>query len=193
MKKILIIYGHPVKDTFSEELLESYNKGALTSGAEVKSLILNKMVFELNLSEGYRVDKEMEADIQKAQEYILWADHLLFIYPNWWGTYPALVKGFIDRTFLPGFAFKYKNGHTHPEKLLKGKTARIMVSMDNTVFYYRYILNGPGNHAMKKATLKFCGISPVKITMIGSIRKSTKKRRQKWLNKTYKLGIADAT
>ncbi len=193
MSKILIIYGHPVTDTFTEELHESYTSGALNSGAEVKTLVLREMKFELNLSAGYRIDQKLEADIRKAQEYISWADHLVFMYPNWWGTFPALVKGFIDRTFLPDFAFKYNNGHAGHEKLLAGKTARIIVSMDNTVFYYRFMLNAPGNHAMKKAILKFCGIGPVKITMIGSIRKSTGKRRRRWLNKTFKLGRVDAS
>ena len=57
------------------------------------------------------------------QQDILWADHLVFVYPNWWSTVPALLKGLIDRMFVPGFAFKYRENSPFWDKLLKGKTA----------------------------------------------------------------------
>lgn len=192
MRKILIIYGHPVKDTFTEELHENYLRGAMDADAEVNTLKISDLSFNFNLTGGYRYDQGIEDDVRFAQDLISRADHLVFIYPNWWGTFPAMMKGFIDRVFLPGFAFKYKNGHARHEKLLTGKSARIIVSMDNTLFYYKYILKAPGNQAMKNALLKFCGISPVGVTMIGSIRKSTQQKREKWMKKLYRLGHRDA-
>jgi len=192
VKKILIIYGHPVRDTFSDDLAGEYLRGAKVGRAEIRQINLNDLEFNLNLSGGYRIQSKPEEDISRAQEDIVWCDHMVFIYPNWWATFPAMVKGFIDRTFLPGFAFRYRKGSSRPERLLRGKTARIIVTMDNPVWYYRMVYRAPGIRAMKNAILQFCGVHPVRTTLIGSVRKSTPAVRQRWLKRLYKLGIKDS-
>ncbi len=53
------------------------------------------------------------------QQEILAADHLVFVYPNWWATFPALLKGFIDRVFLPNFAFKYRENSPFCDKYIE--------------------------------------------------------------------------
>jgi len=116
MKNILVIHGHPVKDTFIDCLKDSYIESARNAGAEVRELVLRELQFEINFREGYRGNQALEPDLVNAQQQILWANHLIFFYPNWWATYPAQLKGFIDRTLLPGFAFKYaSNGKTSPK------------------------------------------------------------------------------
>ncbi|KAF5061204.1 Flavodoxin-like fold protein [anaerobic digester metagenome] len=188
MKKILIILGHPVKDTFSSSLFEHYRKGALSSGAEIREIVLRDLDFELNFREGYRGNQELEPDLQKAQEAIKWAEHIVMIYPNWWSTFPALMKGFIDRTFLPGFAFKYRKGILSWDKYLTGRSARLIITMDTPPWYYWLVYRRPGHNAMKRGILGFCGIRPVRITTIGSLKISSEARRQKWLHKVEKLG-----
>jgi NAD(P)H dehydrogenase (quinone) len=188
MKKVLIIHGHPVNDTFVDQLTEQYISGVLKSGSEVKELVLKNLSFNINFKEGYRGNQELEPDLKIAQDLILWADHLVFFYPNWWATYPAMLKGFIDRTFLPGFAFKYKKGFALPEQLLKGKSARLVVTMDTPVWYYYLVQRAPGHHSMRQGILNFCGIKPVRITSLGSMKKSTPKQRQKWLALMTKYG-----
>lgn len=188
MKKILIILGHPVKDTFSGQLFENYKQGALSSGAEVKELVLRDLKFELNFSSGYRGSQELEPDLVKAQELITWAEHLVLIYPNWWSTFPALLKGFIDRTFLPGFAFKYRKGSLLWDKLLTGRSARLIITMDTPPWYYWLVYRRPGHNAMKRGILEFCGIRPVKITTIGSLKISSEQKRQQWLHKVKAMG-----
>jgi NAD(P)H dehydrogenase (quinone) len=188
MKNVLIIHGHPVNDTFVDQLTERYISGVLKAGSEVKELVLKNLNFNINFKEGYRGNQQLEPDLQKAQELILWADHLVFFYPNWWATYPAMLKGFIDRTFLPGFAFKYRKGSAKPEQLLLGKTARLVVTMDSPVWYYYLVQRAPGHHSMRQGILHFCGIKPVRITSLGSMKKSTPKQRQKWLDLMLKFG-----
>lgn len=188
MKKILIILGHPVKDTFSDKLTQAYIQGAANSGADIQYLKLSQLKFDPNFSSGYRGNQELEPDLKMAQELIKWAEHLVFFYPNWWGTFPALLKGFIDRTFLPDFAFRYVDKNRPPLKLLKGRSARVFVTMDNPPWYYRWVLGSPGHKAIKRAILGFCGIHPVRITTIGPIKKSSDKQRQKWLRAVEKIG-----
>ncbi|MBK6962684.1 MAG: NAD(P)H-dependent oxidoreductase [Bacteroidales bacterium] len=188
MKKILIILGHPVNDTFSDSLRESYKKGAMASGAEIREIVLRKLRFDLNFSEGYRGNQELEPDLVKAQQDITWADHIVLIYPNWWSTFPALMKGFIDRTFLPGFAFKYRKGSLLWDKLLKGRSARIIVTMDTPPWYYWLVYRRPGHNAMKRGILEFCGIRPVRVTTIGSLKISSEHKREQWIAKAERLG-----
>ncbi len=188
MKKILLVMGHPDKTSFNNALADAYEKGAKESNAEFKRINLADLDFDINLHLGYKEIQELEPDLQKAQEFIKWAEHLVFVYPIWWATMPALLKGFLDRTFLPGFAFKYREDSPWWDKLLAGRTARMITTMDAPVFYFKLINWDSGHRAMKKATLEFCGIKPVKVTTFGQVKNSTEEKRQKWLKKVEKLG-----
>lgn len=187
-KKILIIQGNPDKDSFCHALATSYKKGASGADADVKEICVGEIEFNPLLAAGYKKEIKLEQGLIDAQQQIKWADHLVFVYPTWWGTMPALLKGFIDRTFVPGFGFRYRKDSVWWDKLLTGKSARLIVTMDTPPWYYRLIYRSPGHHAMKKSTLEFCGIKPVKITSIGSIKQSTMPKRESWLAQVENLG-----
>ena len=108
--KILIINGHPDQESFNFALSKAYISGAKSNNAEVQVINIRELDFNPNLQYGYRKRTELEPDLLDAQEKIKWADHLVWIYPVWWGSLPAIMKGFIDRTFLPGFAFAKREG-----------------------------------------------------------------------------------
>jgi len=188
MKKILIINGHPDKSSFCFALAERYKKGADTNGTECKLVHLIDLKFNPILTHGYRLVSELEPDLQNIQQDILQADHLVFVYPNWWSTLPALLKGFIDRVFLPNFAFKYHKNDPFWDKLLTGKTARLIVTMDTPAWYYWLINKSAGHNAMKIGVLEFCGIKPVKISVFAPLKSSDEKKRNKWLNEVETLG-----
>ncbi|AZA51561.1 NAD(P)H-dependent oxidoreductase [Chryseobacterium sp. G0201] len=188
MKKILIINGHPNKDSFNFGIAKAYKEGALQSGAEVQEIVIADLDFNPNLQFGYQKRMELEPDLINAWEKIQWADHLVWIHPVWWGGLPAITKGFIDRLFLPGFAFKYRENSVWWDKLLKGKTARIITTVDQPGWYYRLFFGRPSVNQLRKSTLEFCGIQPVKITYVGVIKTSDEKQRQKWLEKIKLLG-----
>ncbi|MCP9767953.1 flavodoxin family protein [Lacihabitans sp. LS3-19] len=188
MKKILIIQGNPDQESYCRALANAYKVGALSAGAEVKEIIVSDLEFNPNLALGYRKRTELEPDLLNAQEKITWADHIVIVYPLWWGGMPALLKGFFDRTFLPGFAFQKKENSVWWDKYLKGKSARIITTMDQPPWYYWLIYGAPGHKALKKMILEFCGITPVKITSIGPIRFSKDSFREKHLNKIKNLG-----
>lgn len=187
-KSILIINGHPDKESFCTALAEKYKLGTDTSGADCTLIHLNKLDFSPVLKYGYRKRTDFEPDLAGMWDLISNATHLVFVYPNWWGTYPSLLKGFIDRVFLPGFAFEYQEKSPLPKKLLTGKTARLIVTTDTPNWYYSLIYKKPGHNSMKKSILGFCGIRPVKISTFGAIRSSTETQRKKWLDKVEKLG-----
>jgi NAD(P)H dehydrogenase (quinone) len=188
MKKILIINGHPDEKSFCNSLAQSYKKGADSVGANCKLVNLYDLKFNPILNHGYRLITELEPGLLEIQQDIQNADHLVMVYPNWWGTYPALLKGFIDRVFLPGFAFKYRENSPFWDKLLKGKSARLIVTMDTPAWYYFLLNRSPGHNSMKKGILKFSGIKPVRITSFSPIKSSDDKKRKKWLAEVENLG-----
>lgn len=187
-KKILIINGHPNQEAFCFGIAKAYKNGAENSGAEVKEIIITNLDFNPNLQFGYQKRIELEPDLTDAWGKIKWADHLVWIHPVWWGGLPAIAKGFIDRLFLPGFAFQYRENSVWWDKLLVGKTAHIITTLDQPSWYYWFAFGQPSVNQLKKSTLEFCGIKPIKVTYIGPIKNTALSLRKKWLDKIEKLG-----
>lgn len=188
MKRILIINGHPDKESFNFSLSDAYERGAKKSAAEIRKINIRELEFSPNLQFGYRKRTELEPDLIEAQEMIKWADHLVWVYPVWWGSYPAIMKGFIDRVFLPGFAFKKREGSVWWDKYLTGKTARIISTLDQPPWFYSLINGKPSHSAIKKLTMQFVGVKKVKFNTIGPLRLSKQEFREKWLAKIEKMG-----
>jgi putative NADPH-quinone reductase len=195
MKNILLIVGHPDAESYNFALADAYEIG-LAAGevaGAIRRLNIRDLDFNPNLEFGYRKRTELEPDLLAAWEDIQWADHLVWIYPVWWGSFPAIMKGFIDRVFLPGFVFrKHEGSLTKWDKLLSGKTARIIQTLDQPGWYYRLVNSRPSTHAMKKLTMGFTGVRKVKVTSLGPFRLSTPAWREKQLNKVMVLGQKDA-
>jgi len=189
MKKILIINGHPNKDSFNFAIVEAYKNGATKSGAEVKEIVIADLEFSPNLKYGYQKRTDLEPDLLDAFEKIKWADHMVWVHPVWWGGLPAITKGFIDRVFLPGFVFQYRENSSWWDKLLIGKTARIITTLDQPGWFYKLMFGQPSVNQLKKSTLEFCGVKPVKVTFVGPIRNSKDEMRKSFLLKIEKLGI----
>ena len=163
-------------------------RGAKKSNAEIKEINISELKFNPNLQFGYRKRTELEPDLLEAQAKLKWADHLVWFYPVWWGSVPAIMKGFLDRVLLPGFAFNKRENSLWWDKHLTGKTARIICTLDQPAWYYKWYYGNPSHSAMKKLTLNFIGVKKVRISTIGPIRLSKEKFRLKWLKKVEKLG-----
>ena len=187
-KKILIINGHPNKNAFNYGIASAYKKGAVNSGAEVKEIIIADLDFNPNLKFGYQQRTELEPDLIEAWEKIKWAEHLVWVHPVWWGGLPAISKGFIDRLFLPGFVYQYRENSVWWDRLLKGKTAHIITTVDQPGWYYWFFYGRPSVNQLKKSTLEFCGVKPVKVTYFGIVKTATNELRKKWLDKVEDLG-----
>jgi putative NADPH-quinone reductase len=188
MKDLLIVNGHPDKESFNHALSQAYLDGTVNTDAEVVTLNIADLEFNTNLQYGYRQRTDLEPDLLTAIEMIKKANHIVWIFPMWWHGLPALLKGFIDRTFLPGIAFEPVPGKPFPIKLMKGKSARIIITSDTPNWYNRLVMRNPAINQFKKGTLNFCGFNPVKVTYIAPIRDSSLEFRKKWLGKVSLLG-----
>ncbi|MFK8329694.1 NAD(P)H-dependent oxidoreductase [Pseudomonas sp. BJa5] len=189
-KRILVLLGHPSNRSFCAALAAAYVGGARTVGHDVQVLEIGALQFDPVLRSGYQHRQPLEPDLLHAQALIDWAEHLVFVFPIWWGGIPALLKGFLDRVLLPGFAFKYHSDSIFPQRLLKGRSADLLVCMDTPPWYYRWVQRMPALEQMRRTTLSFCGIRPQKTLTFGPIISSSATQRDKWLRRAHKLATA---
>ena len=182
-KNIVVILGHPDSRSFCKALADTYIASAKASGHEVRFFPLGALSFDPVLRQGYRSEQTMEPDLVSVQDAIRWAQHVVLVYPIWWGAMPALLKGMIDRVFLPGFAFRYRKDSQFWDRLLAGRSAHVITTMDTPPWYYRLIYRMPSHHQIKKTILEFSGIKPVQITSLGPMRYATSERREQWLQR----------
>jgi putative NADPH-quinone reductase len=187
-KRILVILGHPANNSFCGALADSYINGAKAAGNEVQFISLGSLAFDPVLHNGYASIQELESDLVNAQAAITWAQHIVFVYPIWWGAMPALLKGFFDRLFLPDFAFKYRDNSMFWDRLLSGRSAHLLVTMDTPPWYFRWVYRMPGHNQMKRTILEFSGIKPVTVTSFGPIKDSSVQKREKWLAQANTYG-----
>lgn len=189
MKNILLILGHPDNESYCAALAEAYKEGATREGANIKYVRLADLEFDPILHWGYNKRMDLEPDLVKTQEDIKWADHIVIVYPTWWGNMPALLKGFLDRILLPGFAYKYRTKNSLLwDKLLKGRSARLIITSSSNPWLFWLFFGYAGHLAMKKVTLWFCGIKPVKVSWFGPVLKVSDLKRKQWIEKVRTLG-----
>lgn len=189
-KRIVIIQGHPDSTArhFCHALADEYAKGCEDGGHEVRRIEVATLDFPLlRTREDFEKGRPPES-IKPAQDAIKWADHLVIIYPLWLGSMPALLKAFLEQVLRPGFAFEYQKSGGMARKLLVGKSARIIVTMGMPAFVYRWIFFAHSLKSLKRNTLWFCGVGPVKATLIGNIEGMTEKQRAGWLDEMRGLG-----
>lgn len=188
-KRILLILGTPKSASLCHALAEAYTSGARGEGHVVRQLRLGELQFDPILRDGYSQGQALEPDLLEAQRQIHWAEHLVFVYPVWWGGIPALLKGFFDRVFLPGFAFKYRNRSQLWDKLLSGRTADLLVTLDTPPWYFRWIYGAPAHRQMTRTILGFSGIKTRRLTEFAPVRPSSEQQRQNWLSQAERLGV----
>ncbi len=187
-RKILIIDGHPDPDPsrFVHALAAAYAKGA--AAHDVRTLRIADLDFPILRSPKEWMEKEPSDAIAGAQEELTWADHVVILYPLWLGDVPALLKGFLEQALRPGFAFRYVDGGL-PEKLLKGRSARLIVTMGMPSIFYTLYYRAHSVKSLQRNILNFVGISPVRRTIIGMVEGDEAKRRA-WLEDVEGLGAA---
>lgn len=186
---VLIVLGHPRRNSFCGALADAYLRGAEKAGVCVRFADVGSMKFEKNVEIPNPEEQHLEPDLLNVRRDILWADHLVFVFPTWWGSMPGILKSFFDRVITPGFAFNERRKWEY-EKLLQGRTAQVITTMDTPVFVYKYFYKAPGVHLIVNSTLKFCGVSPVRVKLISPIKYSTEQQKQKWLREAEKLGLS---
>lgn len=189
-KHIVIIDGHPDgrPERYIHALSRAYREGAEAAGHEVTDIEIAKLIFPL-LRKREDFEKGMPAAvIRRSQDAIKRADHLLILYPLWLGSMPAALKAFFEQAFRPGFAFAAAGRNRMPKKLLKGKSARIVVTMGMPAFFYRWYFRAHSLKSLTRNILGFSGIGPVRESLIGMVATGDSASRTRWLERMRALG-----
>jgi putative NADPH-quinone reductase len=189
-KKILVLLGHPDWDSFCGYLATRYSEGAEVSGHEVRRVNVGDLQFDPILHKGYKVIQELEPDLVRMQENFRWADHIVVIYPNWWSTMPALLKGLFDRMFLPSFAFSINKGSFFGtwKKLLSPRTGRVIITMKSRPFL-AWLGIGDYSNEIRRGIFWFSGIWPTHVTSIGKVEDMDPEERSLWGDRIAEMGV----
>lgn len=190
-RRILIVIGHPdpSPDRLCRGLAKAYGEGAEQAGHVVRRVDLAALDFPM-----LRTMQEFEHGVvpnslKEAAEAIVWAEHIVFVFPLWLGTMPALLKAFLEQVMRPGTAFAYPDkGGGFPKTLLRGRSARMVVTMGMPSIFYRLWFLSHGIAGMRRSILRFAGISPVRETLFGMVAGAGDATRAKWLGQIRKLG-----
>jgi putative NADPH-quinone reductase len=190
MTRIAIIQGHPdpAGRHFGHALAAAYTTGAHGGGHEVQLIDVARLEFPvLRTQESWEKGAVPDA-IAEAQRILQWTEHLVIVFPLWLGDMPALLKAFFEQALRPGFAFGKARGRGLPPKLLKGRSARIVATMGMPAFFYRLYYRSHSVKNLERNILHFCGISPVRTTLIGTVASKDETARSVWLQEMTVLG-----
>ncbi|WP_194542707.1 NAD(P)H-dependent oxidoreductase [Paenibacillus sp. JZ16] len=175
----LIVYAHPRKVSFNHAILETTVRSLRQKGHEIIVRDLYAMEFQPVISSSEILGGVGE-DIEQEQEYLKWADVITFIYPIWWTGLPAIVKGFIERVFTYGFAYRYVNGEQ--KGLLKGKKAIIINTLGKS--HAQYAASGMDKALIltsDKGIFEYCGMEVLHHVFFESVPSSDEATRTTWL------------
>jgi putative NADPH-quinone reductase len=187
--KILIVVGHPLRQTLCESLAEQYARGAEDAGHDVTTVLLADVVFDPILREGYRRVQDLEPELQKIAQRLADCDHLVLVFPLWCGDMPALLKGFIERILQPNLIARHNTEGAMNWRLFSNKTAHIVMTMGMPVSVYRFWYGAHALKLLKNNILKFIGIKPVRETLFGMAGDVTAKKGAAWLKQMRALGV----
>jgi putative NADPH-quinone reductase len=188
-KRILVIQGHPDPESshFCHALSQAYTQAARDAGHQVQHVDVARLDFPLLRSKHEWEQGQVPVSLKPAQEAILWAEHLVFFFPLWLGGMPALLKGFLEQVARPGFALATEEGGRLPKRLLKGRSARLVVTMGMPAFVYRWLFRAHSLKALERNILGFVGIGPIHETLIGNVEGDAD-TRARWLTRLRELG-----
>ncbi len=186
-KKILIICGHPDHESFSGNVADHYQVGAEDAGHTVVRVNLGQLNFDPILHKGYKEIQQLEPDLIDLQNKFKEADHIVILYPNWWCTMPALLKGLFDRFWLPGFAFNFNKQTKKIEKHLSGKTGRVIILSGSHTPFQTWWKFGDYTNEIQYGILEFAGIR-TQVSSYGPCEKVNDEIRGKWLKEVENLG-----
>jgi putative NADPH-quinone reductase len=190
-KKVLAVLGHPDTESFNAAIFRAYVEAATAAGHEVRTLELGVLDFDPVLRFGYRARMAPDLVIERSQAWLLWAAHIALVFPVWWSQMPALLKGWADRTFMPGFAYNMKDDGLRTIGHLRGRTGTIITTSQAPRWGLALTGLSPVWN-IKRNLFGTCGIKTTRTLSLGRMttRHDTAERRARFLQKVAQAGRA---
>ncbi|MGB4826937.1 MAG: NAD(P)H-dependent oxidoreductase [Paracoccaceae bacterium] len=192
MLKIVVIQGHPdpASDRLCNALAASYIEGARSSGHDITLCDIAHLDFPLvrTQADWQSGQPGTPPELVALQQAIIDADRIVLIYPLWFGGMPALLKGFIEQVLRPDVALKYGDGF--PKPLLRGKSARVFITMSTPALLYRWYFGSPSLKMIKRHILGFSGVKPIQNSIFGSVDNASRTKVERWLRMVKQFGAS---
>ncbi|MEX0161457.1 MULTISPECIES: NAD(P)H-dependent oxidoreductase [unclassified Microbacterium] len=185
MPSALIIDGHPDARSLTAELARRY----AAEHGDARILALRDLEFDPSLRFGYRQRMELEPDLIDAKRALAEAATVVVFTPLWWGSVPALLKGFFDRALLPQQEYRYSKLGL-PEGLLPARNGRLFLLAD-TPWFLTPFTGLPAQTHVARGTLRFCGVRSVRTTRMLGVKDASPDRIASWLTRAESLGLRD--
>ncbi len=184
--KSLIIKAHPSSHGLTHKIADTYKKGAEENGHQVEIIDLYKEEYRQDYFEFENI-REPKADPKRElmQKKITEADELVFVFPMWWWSAPAIMKNFIDTNFLSKFAYSFQKSGI-PVRHLKGKTGRLFVTCDGPWLFY-FVFGMPLKRMWQNGIFMTCGIKMKSFNLFSRMFKRNDKDKENFLKKVYKI------
>ncbi|MCD7035185.1 NAD(P)H-dependent oxidoreductase [Metabacillus sp. GX 13764] len=187
--KTVIIYAHPSEKSFCHAVKEACVQQLREMGHEfyirdLYAMNFQPVLYEDNYSQFYQ--NKLPEDIAAEQEYLGWAEHLILIYPTWWVSMPAILKGYIDKVLTNGFAFRFVEDSA--EGLLNGKKAYIFQTTGQA---QKLLTSKQLTSSVETITdlgiMKYCGIETMTHKFFYSVPYVDQEEREVMLNEVKEI------
>jgi putative NADPH-quinone reductase len=190
--RIAILQGHPDPSgaRYGRALAQAYARGTEEAGHAARTIDVASLDFPILRSKEEWEKGLYPKAVRQAQDTIRWAEHLVIFYPLWLGSMPALLKAFLEQVMRPGFATTGIEAGKPWQRLLTGKSARVVVTMGMPALAYRWYFGAHSLKSLERNILGFVGIGPIRETLIGMVEACGAAKREKWLEKLRALGHA---
>jgi putative NADPH-quinone reductase len=187
-RRILVINGHPdpSPERLCGALADAYARAASAAGHRVDRLDVGALEFPFIRSMADYQTSASSPDIDRAQAAIRQADLLVIVFPLWFGSIPAYLKGFFEQVLRYGFALSTPQAAT--SSLLTGKAARLIVTMGMPLTLFRWVLGGYGLKSLERGLFWVSGVSPIRHTLFGQATTRTPAQVQQWISQVEALG-----
>ena len=162
--------GHSliVSDLYRERFSPVPDRDEFTERADVEHFDLMREQAHAN-SVGI-----LAPDVDREQERIRWADVLLFQFPFWWWSFPAILKGWVDRVLSNGFAYGSQN--------LSGKSAMLALTAETKSSRFTSDADYPILESIERGVLKYCGLNVMPRFVAAEILSMTDEERREILS-----------
>lgn len=188
--RIFIILAHPDRHSFNHAIANAAVEELKKNGHRVVLHDLCAEGFDPILSaEEIPEDAHLSPEIESYCKELAEVDGIIVVHPNWWGQPPAILKGWIDRVFRPGLAYRFiegDKGEGIPIGLLKAKAA-LVFNTSNTILEREIAAFGdPLETIWKNCIFGLCGVKNFYRETFSVVVTSTADQRQEWLTRVRK-------
>jgi putative NADPH-quinone reductase len=188
-RTVCILQGHPdgKGKHLCHAIADAYADGAKLAGARVRRIDLGGMDIPM-LRDPADFGKPPIESVVAAQQAIKASRHLVVIYPLWLGTMPAVVKAFFEQLCRNNFAIEADAKGGWPRQQLKGKSARVIVTMGMPAAAYKLMFGAHGVRGFESSILGMSGIKPIRETLIGGVGALSRNKAEALLARMRQLG-----